>query len=106
MARYMPFKKVTAIDYSSNAIALCRKTHSERNLEFLEGDALNIPFNDNSYDIVLNVESSHCYPDIPKFLSEVKRVLKPGGFFVWTDLYPETMTQNMKTFLMRLGCRK
>ena len=106
MARYMPFKKVTAIDYSSNAIALCRKTHSERNLEFLEGDALNIPFNDNSYDIVLNVESSHCYPDIPKFLSEVKRVLKPGGFFVWTDLYPETMTQKYENVFNEAGLQK
>ena len=61
MARYMPLKKVTAIDYSSNAIALCRKALRKTNLKFQEGDAINIPFDEASYDIVLNVESSHCF---------------------------------------------
>ena len=69
----------------------------ETNPKFREGGALNIPFDEASYDIVLNVESSHCYSDLPKFLSEVKRVLRPGGFFVWTDLYPETTTQKYHT---------
>jgi len=40
----------------------------------------------NSYDLVLNVESSHFYANIKKFLQEVERVLKPGGFFCWTDI--------------------
>jgi len=34
---------------------------------------------------VINVEASHCYPDLPKFLAEVARVLKPDGYFLYAD---------------------
>ena len=64
------------------------------------------PVDEASYDIVLNVESSHCYPDLPKFLSEAKRVLRPGGFFVWTDLYPEMTTQKYDTAFEKSGLQK
>ena len=37
------------------------------------------------------------FPDLPKFLSEVKRVLRLSDFFVWTDLYPEMTTQKYDT---------
>ena len=88
IARYLNPKKITGIDYSKNAITLCNRIHNEHNLEFVEGDASDLPMEDDSQDIVVNVESSHCYPSIPQFLSEVKRVLKPGGLFAWTDVCP------------------
>ena len=34
---------------------------------------------EGNFDAVLNVESSHCYPDIDKFYAEVLRMLKPGA---------------------------
>ncbi len=89
IARYMFPKKLVGLDYSKNAIELCNTIHKEKNLAFVEGDASNLPFEDRSYDVVVNVESSHCYPSIPQFLSEVERVLRPGGFFVWTDICPK-----------------
>ena len=89
VARYMSPKKMMGIDYSKNAIALCNRIHNEKNLGFVEGDASNIPFENKSYDFIINVESSHCYPSIPQFLSEVERVLRPGGVFVWTDICPK-----------------
>ena len=45
-----------------------------------------MPEPDSSYDVVLNVESSHCYGSMEKFLAEVRRVLKPGGLFAIADL--------------------
>ena len=33
----------------------------------------------------INVESSHCYGSMPKFLTQVNRVLRPGGHFLFTD---------------------
>ena len=35
--------------------------------------------------MVINVESSHCYGNFPKFVDEVYKVLKPGGIFAITD---------------------
>lgn len=45
-----------------------------------------MPFSENTIDIILNVESSHLYNDINRFLKEVMRVLKPGGYLCWADL--------------------
>ena len=50
------------------------------------GDAENLPFDDASFDVVTNLESSHTYPDIRAFLGQVRRVLRPGGWFLHTDL--------------------
>ena len=59
-------------------------------LAFEVGDAERMPFPDASFDAVVNVESSHCYPSMPAFLSEVRRVLRPGGHFLYADLRPRT----------------
>ncbi len=49
------------------------------------GDAEHLPFERESFDVVLNVESSHCYPSMKQFLSEAHRVLRPGGHFAHAD---------------------
>ena len=89
VARYLNPKSIKGIDFSSNAINLCNKKYSIPNLSFCQGDAEAMPFDDESFDVVLNVESSHCYGSMKKFVSEVVRVLKPGGIFSWTDHRPK-----------------
>jgi ubiquinone/menaquinone biosynthesis C-methylase UbiE len=78
----------TGLDLNGAGIALCRKTHNLPGLDFVQGDAENLPFDDQSFDVVLNVEASHCYPHFPRFLAEVVRVLRPGGHFLYADLRP------------------
>jgi ubiquinone/menaquinone biosynthesis C-methylase UbiE len=51
----------------------------------VEGNAEDLPFADESFDAVLNVEASHLYPHFPRFLAEVARVLAPGGRFLYAD---------------------
>ena len=58
--------------------------HGEESL--CPGDAENLPFEDNSFDAIINVESSHCYGNVEQFLREVHRVLRPGGDFLFVDL--------------------
>jgi tocopherol O-methyltransferase len=50
--------------------------------EFLVADALNMPFEDNSFDLVWSLESGEHMPVKTKFLQECYRVLKPGGVFL------------------------
>lgn len=75
----------TGLDLNPASIDKCRKTHKLAGLDFVQGDAQNLPFPDGTFDAVINVEASHQYPDFPRFLAEVARVLRPGGHFLYTD---------------------
>lgn len=75
----------TGLDLNADAIAFCQKRHSLPGLDFVHGDAQSLPFTDESFDAVINVEAAHGYPDFPRFLAEVARVLRPGGRFLYAD---------------------
>jgi len=90
VARYLRPRRMVAIDLSTRAVALCRARFEVPGLTFEEGDAERLPFGDRSFDAVLNVESSHCYGALPIFLREVRRVLRPGGDFLYADFRPRS----------------
>jgi len=58
-------------------------------LLFFKGDSENLSENPNlsdvTFDIIINIESSHCYGNFPKFIAGVEKLLKPDGLFVITD---------------------
>jgi len=47
--------------------------------KFLVADALEMPFEDNSFDLVWSLESGEHMPEKPQFMAEMHRVCKPGG---------------------------
>jgi SAM-dependent methyltransferase len=47
----------TGLDFNADGIAFCRKTHQLPGLDFLHGDAESLPFADESFDAVINVEA-------------------------------------------------
>ncbi|MEE6273410.1 class I SAM-dependent methyltransferase [Georgenia sp. MJ206] len=85
IARYRRPRTTTGLDLSRSAVALCRRHRRAPGLSFVAGNALAMPFGDASFDVVVNVESSHCYPSVPAFLAEVHRVLRPGGHLLLAD---------------------
>lgn len=86
VARYHRPARLIGVDFSPQAVALCQKRHAGvPNLTFAVGDAERLPFPDASFDAVINVESSHCYGHVGRFFAEAARVLRPGGFFLYTD---------------------
>ena len=72
---------VTGIDLTESAIALAKQRFKVMNLEgtLLVGDAENLPFPDNSFDLVYSFGVLHHTPDTQKAVDEIHRVLKPGG---------------------------
>jgi ubiquinone/menaquinone biosynthesis C-methylase UbiE len=74
------------LDLNAAGIEFCRRRHPIPGLKFVRGNAENLPFPPGSFDAVINVESSHCYPHFDRFLAEVARVLRPGGMFLDADL--------------------
>ena len=86
IARNLSPASIIGVDFSKNAVDFCNQLYKRENLSFMEGNAEKLPFENGSFDVVYNVESSHCYGDMKSFVSEVYRVLKPGGVFAWADL--------------------
>jgi ubiquinone/menaquinone biosynthesis C-methylase UbiE len=86
LARYLRPLSVTGLDFSQKAVDLCNRHRKAPGLAFTRGDAQSMPFPGSSFDAVINIESSHCYPSMGRFLSEVHRVLRPGGSLLFADL--------------------
>lgn len=78
-------KSYVGLDLAQSAVDLANRIHNLPNLQFIQGSAESIPLNDDAIDVLLNVESCHAYGSVDKFLSEVKRVLKPGGYLLLVD---------------------
>lgn len=94
----------TGLDVAASAIAFCRTNYETGDrLDFVEANALDLPFPDASFDVVLNVEASNDYGDLPRFLAEVARVLKPGGIFTYADSFRSTQAEQMKAALANAG---
>jgi SAM-dependent methyltransferase len=81
--------RAVGLDLAGNAIAACRRSFgAETGLSFVQGSALALPFPDESFDVVLNVEASNDYGDRARFFREVHRVLRPAGMFLYADTRP------------------
>ncbi len=85
IARYFNPGSITGLDLCRKAVKFCTEHYAVNGVSFVCGDALNLPFQNNSLDVVIGVESSHGYPNINRFFSEVIRVLRPGGYFLLSD---------------------
>lgn len=91
-----PDTTVIGVDYNQENINFCRETFPDK--QFIVDDAESLSnIRDNSIDIVTNIESSHCYINKDQFLDSVLRVLKPGGWLVWSDTYEMNITPGFET---------
>lgn len=100
------FSPATAlgVDLDKRAAKFCNKYHKHNGLSFAQGDAQNLSFlKDNSFDAILNLESSHRYPRMDLFLKEVHRVLRPGGYFLYTDFRYDHEMEELKQQLIDSG---
>jgi SAM-dependent methyltransferase len=72
---------VTAVDLTQNALEVAREFAKHRNvdIDFRLGNAEGLDFPDDSFDAVYSFGVLHHTPDIGKAVSEVHRVLRPGG---------------------------
>ena len=90
--RHLGAAETVGCDLAHGAVAFCARVHAAvPGLSFRQGDAMALPFAAESFDVVLNVESAHCYPDRAAFFSEVFRVMRPGGQFLMADFTPPRM---------------
>ncbi len=96
--------EAVGVDLAPEAVAFCRKTH-QNGARFEVGDAEHLPFDDAAFQVVTNIESSHTYPNLRAFYAEVRRVLQPGGRFLYTDLLPVERWMEVRVLLPALGLK-
>lgn len=103
MSRYFQPALLVGLDKSKEIIRYNISHYQDKTLCFIRGDAHAIPFASEHFDVLLNVESSHLYLNFNQFMAEVKRVLKPGGYFLFTDFRLRDQIQKMFTSFENSG---
>lgn len=103
--RFFSPSQIVGIDLSALAIQYCRRVHNYPGVRFVCGDAEHLPFADESFDAVINIESSHSYPNVAAFYAGVYRVLAPGGVFLYADTVASGEASSRLEMLTRQGFR-
>ncbi|TYK66819.1 class I SAM-dependent methyltransferase [Colwellia echini] len=98
-------KNVECLDLTPAMLKQAKNRASEANIlnmSFREGDAMNLPYEDNSFDVVLTRYSFHHFLTPEKALQEMIRVCKPGGRVVVADVAIEQRFMEQFNHIERL----
>lgn len=79
-----PEAKVVGVDFSPQMLEIARQKYPE--IEFLEADCTNLPFEDESFDLCVISFGLRNIEDMGKAIAEIHRVLRPYGLFINIDL--------------------
>ncbi len=99
LARENPGFRVIGIDLAPAQIRRARRR--SRNVRFVPGSALELPFPDAAFDLVYSIGSIKHWPDRARGLSECVRVLRPGGRLLVLDLDRECSLEESREFVRR-----
>ena len=103
--KYHSPRSVIGLDFSERAIEFCNDYYMIPGLSFYCGDAQSLPFENSAFDVVINIESSHCYGNMEHFLIEVERVLRPNGYFLIADFRHKDKIYPFYVHLKRSGLK-
>ncbi|MBQ3842524.1 MAG: class I SAM-dependent methyltransferase [Ruminiclostridium sp.] len=84
-----PEKHYIGIDLTPEMIEVAKSKNME-GVELVVGDCENLPFADQSFDVVICCQSFHHYPNVQNFFNSLYRVLRPGGRLILRDMTAKT----------------
>ena len=96
---------VTGIDMTDEMLVQAGRLARERgrtNVRFELGDAMKIGYPNSSFDIITTRRATHHFEDVPRFLREAKRVLRPGGRLGIVDMSPPEGAEAFSNRIERL----
>ncbi len=106
---YRP-KRLVVTDYDPSQVEAAKSLFASKlgaipsNIEFRSADALSLPFENEMFDAVFGMVILHHvekhdwqFQNIPKALDEVRRVLRPGGSFCYTELFNKNRIRSYLT---------
>lgn len=97
--------RVTGLDVSKTFVDLARKNAANAGVrvDFRQGNASFIPFEDNSFDLVVCRAAFKNFSKPVEALREMRRVLRPGSAGVVIDLRHDTPMQEIRRYVSGLG---
>lgn len=103
MSRYAIKGRLIGIDISPAMVAKATRSYGKPGrVTFMHGEAERIPLADNAVDLVVSFESVFFWPDLYKALTEIHRVLTPGGrVVIFTGIYEGMKLQRFKLRISR-----
>lgn len=99
--KYFNFDHVVGMDLNPNQIDFCNRVHS--NIQFDQGSAMELPYDQNSFDIITNVESAGYYVDYESFLRGLNKILKVNGLFLCADTGDQNRVDYIKEIYPHYG---
>ncbi len=75
------FRPITGLDFSAPMLNLARRKYPQSRVLFVEGDAMNLPYSDNSIDLITAAFGFRNLSDYAGGLAEIYRVLRPSAEF-------------------------
>jgi demethylmenaquinone methyltransferase/2-methoxy-6-polyprenyl-1,4-benzoquinol methylase len=100
LKRY-PQVRVTGLDFCDDMLAIARKRLADQSaqVEFIQGDALALPFADHQFDGVVISYGLRNVANYEQCLREMSRVVKPGGRVVILDMsHPNWLMHHLSRF--------
>lgn len=98
LARYA--RRVVGGDFDENIVARAKEHYGDR-VDIRQFDAQNLPFNNESFDVVICYEALYYFEEPGRFIQEARRILQRGGVLIiclankdWTGFNPSPYSYN------------
>ncbi len=91
------YEEIIGIDTKDGLKTVFAEQFAGKPVRYQQMDAARMEFADGSFDTVCIANSLHHMPDLPRTLSEMLRVLKPGGYLIVSEMYCDNQTETQMT---------
>lgn len=92
--------EIIGIDTSEKSATAFAEAFAGKPVRFMQMDAARMDFPDASFDTVSIAYSLHHMPDLEGTLAEMKRVLRPGGHFIISEMYRDDQAEAQMTHVL------
>ena len=106
LATQHPAASYTGIDFSLTQVWAAEKLRQKKDIHnciYQQGDAMNIPFANDCFDVVFSVGSIKHWPDPERGMAEIRRVLAPGQWAVISETDKEASSKDIRQFAKRFS---
>ena len=103
IAKHLGPRRVHGVDLCGASAIFCNAYWRRPCLTFSTGNAERLPQSSESFDAVVNIESSHCYVRMDRFVAQAFRVLRPGGHLLFADFRPAGQIDDLLNELLAPG---